>query len=367
MQHQGGLLTQVIKYRGRGIKKQRQVILDARRGHAVAHVLVDAAARGVALQQLAPALAELGAARLVHGELAPWQQAHFRHGVQAALRVGVKRADGVDLVVEQIHPVRHGAAHRVQVNQPTAHRVFAWADHLRHVGVAGQCELRFQRRLVQLLALLEVKGCARHERRWRQPNQRRGGRHQHHIGRTLLDGPQRGQPLADQILVRAEGVVGQRLPVREQHAAQAGLKKRQLVQQALRIGSVGAGDGRQPLLATFAPRQLRQQQGIGRAGRARQGVAFTGGELGQVHGSRQQQKTTKPPGQVGRGVKVLILENPRAGRGRPMVDAASAKCVGAARARGVFRLGWVCGAQRACTDIGAKCGSCASVSSASSY
>src|SRR2546427_7073136 len=43
---------------------------DAGRGNALAHVLVDAAARGIALQQLAPAVAELGARVLVHGELA---------------------------------------------------------------------------------------------------------------------------------------------------------------------------------------------------------------------------------------------------------------------------------------------------------
>src|SRR2546427_9188210 len=41
---------------------------DAGRGNALAHVLVDAAARGIALQQLAPAVAELGARVLVHGD-----------------------------------------------------------------------------------------------------------------------------------------------------------------------------------------------------------------------------------------------------------------------------------------------------------
>ena len=102
-----GARAQVVKYGGGFFKEQRQVVLDARRGHAVAHVFVDAAFGRVAFQQFAPAAPESRSGRLVHRELAPGQQAHFGHGVQAALAVGVKGADGVDFVVKQIHPVRH--------------------------------------------------------------------------------------------------------------------------------------------------------------------------------------------------------------------------------------------------------------------
>jgi hypothetical protein len=94
---------------------------------------------------------------LVHRELAARQQAHLGHGVEAALAVGVEGADRVDLVVEQVDPVGLRRAHREQVDQPAAHRVFAGADHLRHVLVAGQGELRLQRRLVQLCPCLKSK------------------------------------------------------------------------------------------------------------------------------------------------------------------------------------------------------------------
>ncbi len=144
MQHHGRVGSQVVEHRGGVIKEQRQVVLDAGGGHAVADVLVDAALGGVAFQQFAPAAAEFRPRRIVHRELTAGQQTHLGHRVQAALAVGVKGADAVDLVVEQVHAVRHGRAHREQINQPTAHRVFARAHHLGDVAVARQRELRLE-------------------------------------------------------------------------------------------------------------------------------------------------------------------------------------------------------------------------------
>jgi hypothetical protein len=145
------------------------------------------------------------------------------------------------------------------------------------VAVAGQGQLALEPGLVELLLDLEVKGVARQEGGRRQPVQRGGGRHHHHVGAgvlvALLDAPQRGQALADQVLVRREGVVGQGLPVRKQRAAQVRRKEGHFVDQALRVGGVGGDDGRQSPGRLFAGGQLRQQQGIGRAGRAGQGVA----------------------------------------------------------------------------------------------
>jgi hypothetical protein len=51
---------------------------------------------------------------------------------------------------------------------------------------------------------LEVEGVAGQEGGRREPVQRGGGRHQHHVGLFLADAPQRGQALADQVLVRRE-------------------------------------------------------------------------------------------------------------------------------------------------------------------
>ena len=108
------------------------------------------------------------ARRLVHRELAAGQQAHLGHRVQAALGVGIEGADRIDLVVEQVDAVGHRRAHREQVDQAAAHRVLAGRHDLAHVAVAGQRELRLQRRLVELLLVLEVEGVAGQEARRRQ-------------------------------------------------------------------------------------------------------------------------------------------------------------------------------------------------------
>ncbi len=306
MHHHGGIGAQVVEHGGRFVEEQRQVVLDAGRGNALAHVLVDAAARGIALQQLAPAVAELGARVLVHGELAAGQQAHLGHGVEAALGVGVEGADGVDLVVEQIHAVGLQRAHGKQVDQAAAHRVLAVADHLGDMLVAGQRQLSLEFGLVQLLAALELEGVAGQEGGRCQPVQRRGGGHQHHVGTMLLvalvDAPQRGQALADQVLVGREAVVGQGLPVGEQRAAQARCEEGHLVDQPLGIRGIGRDDGRHPACSLLALAQAGQQQGVGAAHGAGQGEAFSGSELGQFHGAwtlapqRLGEVTTKPLG-----------------------------------------------------------------------
>src|SRR6218665_206500 len=93
----------------------------------------------------------------------------FGQGVEAALVVGVEAADRVDLVVEQVPPVRHARAHREQVDQPAAHCVLAGADHLRYMAVAGQRELGLELGRIELLPERKVKGIAGQKRRRRQP------------------------------------------------------------------------------------------------------------------------------------------------------------------------------------------------------
>ena len=169
------------------------------------------------------------------------------------------------------------------------------------MGVAGHAELAPQRGLIELLAGLEMEGVAGQEGRWTQPVQRRAGRDQHHIGAVMLvmlaDAPQRCQALADQVLVRRKMVVGQGFPVRKQHAAQRWIKKRQFVQQALRIGRVRGDDGHAAAFGLVARGESGQQGGIGRRQRARHGVALARSELGEFHERCSTNKTTHRPGQ----------------------------------------------------------------------
>jgi hypothetical protein len=129
-------------------KKQGQVVLNTGCGHAIANVFVNAALGRVAFKQFAPAAAKQRSRLIVHGEFAPGQQPDFGHRVQAALAVGVEGSDGVDFVVKQVHPVGHQRPHREQVDQASAHGVFARAYHLGHVLVARQSQLGLKLRLV---------------------------------------------------------------------------------------------------------------------------------------------------------------------------------------------------------------------------
>ena len=248
VQHQRAALRQVVKYGGGLLEKQGQVILNARRGNALAHVFVDAAFARVALYQLAPAAAKLAAGGFVHRELAPWQQAHLIYGVQAALAVGVKGADGVDFIIKQVHPVGLLCAHGVQINQAAAHGIFTWAYHLADMAVARKRKLRLECCLIKLLPRFEMEGVSRQKRGRSQLVKRRGGWNNHHIGTivpaVLADAPQGCQTLANQVLVGRKAVVRQRFPVRKKRTTQAGGEKRQFFKQAPCVSRISRNYGR---------------------------------------------------------------------------------------------------------------------------
>ncbi len=259
VQHHRRLRADVVEYRGGVFEKEGQVILDAGGGDAVADVLVDAALGRVALEQLAPALAKARAGVVVHRELAARQQAHLGHRVQAALAVRIEGADGVDLVVEQVHPQRHAGAHREQIDQAAAHRVFAGADDLGDMAVSRQCQLGLEPGFLELLLDPEMEGVAGQEGGRRDTVERGGGRNEHHVRLALRNTPESGQALTDEVLVRRKRVVGQGFPVREQGAAQTGREKCNLVDQALRVRGVGRDDGGE-LAPGLGPHRHRREQ-----------------------------------------------------------------------------------------------------------
>ncbi|MNX96372.1 hypothetical protein D3C86_1286840 [compost metagenome] len=156
-------LGQVVEQGGRLFEEERQVVLDAGKRNAVADVLVGQSARRVAFEDLAKACAEAVARLLVHRKFASGQELDFAHRVQAALRIDVEAADGLDLVVEQVQAVRHHRAHGEQVDQSAAQAEFARRRHLGDVVVVGQGELCAQGRLVQPVLLLEREGVCRQE------------------------------------------------------------------------------------------------------------------------------------------------------------------------------------------------------------
>jgi hypothetical protein len=243
MREDRGAGGQVVEQAGGGVEEQRQPVLDAGRGYAIADIPVKGRFRRVAFEALAPSAAERGAGRLVHRELAAGKQPNVVDRIEAALRVGVEGADRIEFVAEQVEPEGQARAHREEVDQAATHAVLAGAHHLRHVLVAGEHQLRAQLVFGELLTLAEEEGVRGEEGRRSKPLERGGGGHHDHVARALLQRVQGVEALRAEILVRRQAVVGQRLPVGQQPHAQGGFEPGDLGGQSLRIGGRSGEDG----------------------------------------------------------------------------------------------------------------------------
>jgi hypothetical protein len=239
-----------------------RVVLDAGGQGAVGNVPIKRDARGVALEGLAEAGAELVAARLAQWEFARRQQADFRHRKDGALGVDVEGAQGFDFVVEQFDTVRQFRPHREDVDQATAHAVFAGRDHLRDGLIAGEGELAAQFVEIEFVALLEEEGVADQVAGRRHARQRSGGGDDQHFAFAARNGVERCQSFGDQVLMRREAVVGQRFPVRQQMRAQRRREPADLLLQTLGVERARRND--QQDLAW--PRQFGDCERVGRAG-----------------------------------------------------------------------------------------------------
>jgi hypothetical protein len=267
---------QVVEQRRDAVEEKRQVVLDARRRHAVGDVAVQALLRRIAFEQLAPAATEARAPGVVQRELARRQHAQLLHRVERALRVDVEGLDRVDHVVVQVE--RCGSASpSEQIDQPPAPADLAGRDHLRDVLVTRDGELLPQFFKRQAFPRLEEERMAGEVGGRTQAHQRGRRRHHRDVELRALDAIERRQALRDQVLVRGELVVGQRFPVRQQAHAQLGREPPDLVHQALRVER-GRGNDRE---RRFRLRQAAERERVGGAGEA--GVASAGGKRIAVH------------------------------------------------------------------------------------
>ena len=283
---------QVVGERRGRLEEQRQAVLDAARVDAVRHVLVERRARRVALERLAEPRAEARAALVVLRELARGQQADLGDRIDGALRVGVERLDRLELVAEEVEPVRERRAHRVEVDQSAPDAEFARRHDLRHVRVAGERELRAQLVDVEPLSLLEEERAPREERGRRQPVHR--GRHggDDDARLALREPVERGQPRRDQVLVGRDRVVGQRLPVGKEVAVDARREPRDLVGETLRGERIGGQHRQRAAGARAIDGELRERERIGGSGerRERDALARVGDRRGEAGKRRERRR-----------------------------------------------------------------------------
>ena len=298
MQDDLGVFGQVVEEGGGLVEEKRQVVFDAAGGDAVADVTIQRHARGIAVKALAPAAPEGRACRFVQRELAAGQQIDGLDRIQAALGVGVEGTQAVQFIVEEVQPVGQRGAHREQVDEAAAHRVFAGAQHLLDVLVAGQRELGLQGSFVQLHALGELEG-ARGEPRGRcQPVRGRAGSYQQHVQLATLQAIQGGKALGDQILVGRQAVVGQGFPVGQPGDGQCGREPGDFCGKTAAVGRLRAYND------AGLSRDGRSFGGVVVCGRCRGGV-FRRKALSQQPGVRRAEaggKTMDGSGQDGEPV-----------------------------------------------------------------
>ncbi len=260
MQTYPRLGRQVVKQRGGVLEKQRQVILNPRRGDALADTFVQRRTRRIAFKLLAEILPETRLPGLVQRKFPRRQQPNFRHRIQRALAIHIERRQLVDLIVKQINAIRQHAAHGEQVDNPAAHAKLARRQHLLHMAIARQRQLLAQGWYIQLLAAFQEKGISRQIGHRRQRIQGGGDGRNQHIASPAAQMVQGRQALGNQILMRGKMVIRQGFPVRQQMHAQGRIEKANFLAQPLRL----QGTGRNHHQRLTPPSPLRQPQRIRR-------------------------------------------------------------------------------------------------------
>jgi hypothetical protein len=239
---------QVVEQVREFFEEQRQVVLDAPRWNPLAHVLVETAAPHVDIERVVPAVAKARYGGVVERMFAGRQQAHGRNAIDGALVVRVEGSQALDLVVEQIDPDRQAGPHREDVEQRAPHGVFAMADHRLHRLVAGAFETPTVLVQIELLAGGELERVGvdvthrdhpLHQRLYRHDQDQCPG-----IRPACAQRVQGGDALGGDVLVRGEGVVGQRLPVRKLQYRELRGDELEFAQPALRRRGVGGDDQR---------------------------------------------------------------------------------------------------------------------------
>jgi hypothetical protein len=131
---------------------------------------------------------------------------------------------------------------------------------------------------IQLLLALQQEGAAQQVADRREPRHGGADRGNHHLAFATVNLPQRGQPLAHQLAVRGEMVVGQRLPIGQQGGLDIGGKPWQLGLQPL----CGLGIGSQYQQGVACLGQACQYGGIQAIGQGWAAGLLTGrGNAGQ--------------------------------------------------------------------------------------
>ena len=303
-----GVGRQIVEQGGQftAVEEERQVVLHAIWRQAGGDILVNAAPAHVHIEGVVPVVAEAGDAGGVEGEFLGRQHIDARHLFDGHLGLDIEGAQGVDFHVKEVDAHRVAQPHGEDVHQRAPNGELAAMSHRIHCQVARCLQPLALGVHVESLPDLERKRLAIDEGAWRQPLHER--RRRHHQNAPLDGGQlaQGGQPLGNDVLMRREGIVGQRLPSRKMQDVRTGwCVKTHFLEAADRRCRVVGGDQRQPgmrrprLGGKVAGRPVRQagpRQAFARLNGQR--VGGKGFNRGRSHCSRRGNNAVRKEGAI---------------------------------------------------------------------
>ena len=204
---------EVVDQGGGLTEEQRQVVLDARGPAALTDFPIDRAARRVALEAPSPRAPESRHRILGGRELAGGEELDAIDPARRALAVGIEDAQALDLVVEQVDAQRRIGTHRKEIEQRAPHRVLPMLHHLADTCIPGPVQTPAKGVDVEAVAPLDPEPVAVDEFSGGNPSHRRGGDGDQNPRCERWQPRKCFEPFRDDVLVRREEVVGQRLPV----------------------------------------------------------------------------------------------------------------------------------------------------------
>ncbi len=213
----------MVKQAGGLLEEERQIVLDAGGPASLAHLLIDGALGTGDLELLPILAAKQLDGPLVGGKLPGRQQTDALDRLAGALGLGVERADGVHLVVEEVDAIGAAAAHGEEIEQGAAGGKFAVFQYLLHRHIARLGEARAQLLQIEALAAFHHQAVFVEIDPGRRAQHQGGDGHDQHAAAHLRQLVEGFEPLGDDVLMGGEGVVGQGLPIREQQHRAAGV------------------------------------------------------------------------------------------------------------------------------------------------
>ena len=287
-EHDARARRQIVGQRGRLLEKERQIVFDARRQDPVADVAVDEAFARIACKARAPALPEARDGLGRHGEFVARKQPDLVDGLHGALRLDVEPADRLDLVVEEVEAEGPVGAHREDVDDAAANGEFTRREHLLDACVACGGEVRAKALDRERVAGTEEEGVRAHvgDGRHALGGRDGGGDHDVEALRARGHAVEGLKALGDDVLLRGEHVVGERLPVGEASDAEFGTEPRDLLPEPHGVERIGADDEESFMPCAALLGHLRERERVGCRRADGQRVPVAGPETEDVFGNQ---------------------------------------------------------------------------------